>query len=79
MGKENEARAREVYLAKIRSLGHRSIECQPCGLTLMPEHSYLGASGNGIIKKELVSELVKYAQTRMMSDDRSAKFIRKGE
>ena len=57
MGKENEARAREVYLAKIRSLGHRSIECQPCGLTLMPEHSYLGASGDGIIKKELVREI----------------------
>ena len=50
-GKEKEASAREAYLAKMRSLGHRGIEYQPCGLTLMPEHSYLGASGDGIIKK----------------------------
>ena len=49
-GKENEARAREAYRAKMRSLEHRGIECQPCGLTLMPEHSYLGESGDGIIK-----------------------------
>ena len=39
-----------LYLAKMRSLGYRGIECQPCGLTLMPKHSYLGASGDGIIK-----------------------------
>ena len=56
-GKENEARAREAYIAKMSSLRHRGIECQPCGLTLMPEHSYLGASGDRIIKKELVSEI----------------------
>ena len=49
-GKENEARAREACLAKMRSLGHRGIECQPSGLILMPVHFYLGASGDGIIK-----------------------------
>ena len=49
-GKKNDARAREVYLQKMRSLGHRDIECQPSGLTLMHEHSYLGASGDRIIK-----------------------------
>ena len=34
----------------MRCLGHEEIECQPCGLTLMPAHSYLGASTDGIIR-----------------------------
>ena len=44
-------KARDAYLSRIQSLGHRDIECQPDGLTLiMPAHSYLGASADGMIR-----------------------------
>ena len=49
-GKESELKARDTYLSRMRCLGHREIECQPCGLTLMPAHSYLAASTDGIIR-----------------------------
>ena len=45
-GKAKETVARD---AKMRSLGHKGLHCQMTGLTLLPCHSYLGASSDGLI------------------------------
>ena len=36
-----------AYVAKMRSLGHKDLQCKMTGLTLLPCHSYLGASSDG--------------------------------
>ena len=48
-GKAKETVARDAYVAKMRSLGHKGLHCQMTGLTLLPCHSYLGASSDGLI------------------------------
>ena len=48
-GRDNEARARDAHLARMKALGHKDIQCKPSGLTLMPSHAFLGASADGII------------------------------
>ena len=48
-GKEKESVARDAYIAKMRNQGHKDLHCQMTGLTLLPYHSYLGASSDGVI------------------------------
>ena len=48
-GKVKESVARDTYVAKMRSLGHKDLQCKITGLTLLPCHSYLGASSDGLI------------------------------
>ena len=48
-GKEKETVARDAYIDKVRNLGHKDIQCEATGLTLLPQHSYLGASSDMLI------------------------------
>lgn len=48
-GREHETVARECYVKRMQALGHKHINVQPSGLSLLPEHSFLGASADGII------------------------------
>ena len=48
LGGDNETRARDAYLARMKVLGHKDIQCKPSGLTLMPLQSFLGASADGL-------------------------------
>ena len=48
-GKEKESVARMDYISKMKELGHKDITVQPSGLTLMPEHAFLGATADGIV------------------------------
>ena len=48
-GKAKESVARDAYVAKMRSLGDKDLQCKMTGLTLLLCHSYLGASSDGLI------------------------------
>ena len=48
-GREKESVARDAYIAKMRKQGHKDLHCKMTGLTLLPYHSYLGASSDGVI------------------------------
>ena len=48
-GIEKESVARAAYIMRMQQCGHKDIQCSPTGLTLMPQHSYIGASGDGVI------------------------------
>ena len=48
-GKAKASVARDAYVAKMRSLGHKDLQCKMTGLTLLPCHSYLGATSDGLI------------------------------
>ena len=48
-GREKESVARDAYVAKMRKQGHKDLHCKMTGLTLLPHHSYLGASSDGVI------------------------------
>ena len=48
-GREKEATARFAYVQRMHALGHKDLQCQSTGLTLLPSHSYMGASSDGLI------------------------------
>ena len=48
-GLEKESVARNGYIKAMNSKGHGEFCVTSCGLTLLPSHSYLGASADGII------------------------------
>ena len=48
-GREKEATARFAYVQRMHELGHKDLRCQSTGLTLLPSHSYMGTSSDGLI------------------------------
>ena len=48
-GKENESFARDAYVTKMRSVGHKEFKMHMAGLTLLPCHSYLRAASDKVI------------------------------
>ena len=48
-GREKEAIARDSYVEYMRKLGHKDLSVKSSGLTLLPSHSFLGASADGLI------------------------------
>ena len=48
-GRENEDRARRHYVVYMKQIGIKDIKVSPSGLTLIPTHSFIGASGDGWI------------------------------
>lgn len=47
-GKDNESRAQDTYVAKVRNDGEE-VTVRPTGLTLHPEMAFLGASADGLV------------------------------
>ena len=81
-GHEMEEEARQHYLEEMKRLGHKDVKVEPCGLFLMQNKSFLGASPDAVVSysccgKGVLESKCPYSIANQIPSESNLTYLRK--